>query len=227
MRKLGFISLADFNIIDVLILVFVIGGILFSLYTIVGDDGDVGTYVFDSETIQTLPQKYTTFYEKGEIVRLEVTGYDRMGKYNTVNGTITWVDLYRGGNVKIRIIPDNSTEPLLIAYDVDNADVYINQAIMKNTGDKYNDVVDIEIKPQRIESLNDLINGIDNSTNCTVTTRVSVNNINNNLFQNLSNTLFRDLRRESVRPTFKNAFLQLAIVTAEREDIWHRIFLER
>lgn len=219
MKKLRSI-ISQFTIIDIVILVFIIGALLFSIYTIVSNDvGDVETYIFDSLTIKDLPDKYSTLYHKGEIVKAEIKGYNQEGKDISANGTVIWVDVYNGGNTKVEILPDNSNRSIMVAYDADNADIYIKEIILKGTGIKYKNVVDIRIKHQNVSTLENLVSEIPNGTNYTISTRISVNNVSNNVFQNLSNIMCDDLNRESIRPTFKNSYLQLALVMADDSDI--------
>lgn len=219
MKKLSSI-ISQFTIIDIVILIFIIGTLLFSVYTIVSNDaGDVETYIFDSQTIKDLPDKYSTLYHKGEIVKAEIKGYNQEGKDISANGTVIWVDVYKGGNTKVEILSNNSNKPIMAAYDADNADIYIKEITLKSTGDKYKNVVDIKIKHQSVSTLKNLVSGIPNGTNYTISTRISVNNVNNNVFQNLSNIMYDDLKKESIRPTFKNSYLQLALVMADDSDI--------
>lgn len=195
MRKLRSI-ISQFTIIDIVILVFIIGALLFSIYTIVSnDDGDVETYIFDSQTINDLPDKYSILYHKGEIVKAEIKGYNQEGKDISANGTVIWVDVYRGENIKVEILPDNSNKPIMAVYDADDADIYIEEIILKGTGTKYKNVVDIKIKHQSVSTLENFVSGIPNGTNYTISTRISVNNVNNNLFQNLSNIMYDDLKK--------------------------------
>ncbi len=125
----------------------------------------------------------------------------------------------KGGKYKSEILSNNSNKPIMAAYDADNADIYIKEITLKSTGDKYKNVVDIKIKHQSVSTLKNLVSGIPNGTNYTISTRISVNNVNNNVFQNLSNIMYDDLKKESIRPTFKNSYLQLALVMADDSDI--------
>lgn len=219
MKKLRLI-ISRFTIIDILIIVFFVGALVFSIYTIISDDaGGVETYIFDSQTIQNLPDKYSTLYNNGEIVHADITGFDKEGNDISANGTVIWVDVYKGGNIKVEILPDNSSTPIMAAYDADDADIYINQITLKSNGKKYKNVTDLEIQSQKISTLSKFVSGIPKGTNYTISTRISINNVNNNVFQNLSNAMYSDLKKESIRPTFKNSYLQLALVMANNEDI--------
>ncbi|MDR0913192.1 MAG: hypothetical protein LBM96_11445 [Methanobrevibacter sp.] len=222
-KKLNVIKTSKFTLIDFLILFIIIGIILFSIYTIVNDEeyneNESNQFIFDSNTINTLPTKYAELYQKGNIITATIDGFNFEGKDMVVQGTVEWVDTYKGGNIKILLNQNNTNKSILATYDSDKADIYIKTVTLRVNGEKYKNVRDIEINPFKVRTLKDLVNKIPDNTNYTISTRVSCDRMANNIFQELSNVLFHDLRKESVRPTFKNAYLQLAIIMANEEDI--------
>lgn len=225
MKKLNLKNiLKRFTVIDLIIIICVVVGIIFAFIHIGADDNSSESVSFDSSTLNKLNEKYLSFYQEGKIVKTQVGGYNASsGEYVEITGRVLWVDDYKGSNVKVLIDvdDDSSSEPIVASLykDVKNADIYIEHITLETTGEKYENVTEIKINPQNINTLDEIANQIDNNTNYTISTKIAIDEKTSSDFMELSNTLFLNGRKESIKSVEDSIYNQIELVMAGKEEL--------
>lgn len=210
-----------FTLIDYIIIILVICAIAFAFIHITTDDSsDLQKTAFDESTVNKIPDTYLKYYKDGYIVRATVDGFNSTnGEEITLTGDIIWLDNDGGADVRMLIKSNDSTYLTGLYRYNPNADIYIDHISLESNGEKYSNLTEITIKPEKISSLNDLISGISNDTNFEITTKVSVDDINANQIQEISNALMKHDKRISVKGTTNDIDGQIIIVKATGQDI--------
>lgn len=225
MKKPNFKSiLKQLTIIDILIILFIIGAVVFAFMQTGEDEDKSESISFDSSTLNKFAEKYLSFYQEGKIVKTHLGGYNASsGKYQEISGTVIWVDDNKGNNVKvvIDVDGDSDSKPILATLykDIQDADIYIEHITLETSGEKYKNVSEIEINPQNISTLDELSNKIGNNTNYTISTKIAIDEKNSKIFQELSNELFLNTRKASIRPVSDNIYDQISLIMAGKREI--------
>ena len=209
-----------FNWVDMIILLCVVGGIVFAFMQIGGNEEKTQSISFDSSTMNKFFEKYLTFYREGKIVKTHIGGYNSSsGEYQELHGTILWVDDYKGSNVKVLIDIEGQIILAGLYKDVKNADIYIEHITLETDGEKYNNVTEIQIKPETILNLDELTKNIPNKTNYTIHTTIAIDIKDSQILQNLANTLLFNGKRESIKPTGDSMQDQILISGAQKNEL--------
>lgn len=225
MKKPNFKSiLKQLTIIDILIILFIIGAVVFAFMQTGEDEDKSESISFDSSTLNKFAEKYLSFYQEGKIVKTHLGGYNASsGKYQEISGTVIWADDNKGNNVKvvIDVDGDSDSKPVLATLykDIQDADIYIEHITLETSGEKYKNVSEIEINPQNISTLDELSNKIGNNTNYTISTKIAIDEKNSKIFQELSNELFLNTRKTSIRPVSDNIYDQISLIMAGKREL--------
>ena len=210
-----------FTLIDYIIIILVIVAVIFAFIHITTDDSsDLQKTAFDESTVNKIPDTYLKYYKDGFIVTGTVDGFNSTnGERVTVNGNITWLDTEGGGDVRL-LLKSDTGEYLtgLYRYNPDS-DIYIDHISLESNGEKYKNLVEIKTKAKKINSLNELISGIDNNTNFEITTRLTLDSIDAKKIQEMTNKLQNHGKRVSVKTVTSDMDNQLLIVKATRQNI--------
>ncbi|WP_407415061.1 adhesin [Methanobrevibacter sp.] len=209
-----------FTLIDYIIIILVICAIAFAFIHITTDDSsDLQKTAFDESTVNKIPDTYLKYYKDGYIVKSTVEGYNSSnGEKVTITGDVIWQDNSGGFDVKLLIATNNGTYLTGLYRYNPNSDIYIDHISLESNGEKYANLVEITAKPKKINTLNELISGIDNNTNFEITTRVSFDEISSNQLQEITNALMNHGKRVSVKSENRNNG-QLIISQATKQNI--------
>lgn len=216
MKKPKFLN--RFNIVDFLIVLCVIGVIGFGLIYVSSDHNSGESVSYDSQTFNKINDKYSSFYERGEIVSSTVRGINASSGENTeVSGEIEWLNIENNHNENFKIIINHNGESLLIGTykNCPNADIYGEYISLETNGAKYKDVKEITLSGENISSINDLTKGL-NNTNYEISTTVTTNQLDQVKIQEAINELFNNHKRISLESNKNN---QIEITKATSQEI--------
>lgn len=212
--------LKRFTWVDVIIILLVVGAVVFAFTQIGGNEEKTQSVSFDSSTMNKLAEKYLSFYREGKIIKTHLGGYNSSsGEYQELYGTVQWVDDYKGANVKVLVDVDGQLVLAGLYKDVKNVDIYIEHITLETDGEKYNNVTEIQVKPENITNLEDIAENIPNETNYTIYTTVATDSIDSQILQNLANVLQFDGKRESIRSLSDSIQNQLLIFMAQKKEL--------
>ncbi|MDR2967625.1 MAG: adhesin [Methanobacteriaceae archaeon] len=212
--------LERFTWVDVIIILCVVGAIVFAFTQIGGSEDKIQSISFDSTTMNKFVEKYLSFYREGKVVKTHVGGFNSSsGKYQELYGTILWVDDYKGANVKVLIDVNGELVLAGLYKDVQNADIYIEHITLEINDEKYYNVTEIQVKPENIQDLNEIVNKIPNETNYTIQTTIAIDLTDSQTLQNLANSLLFNGKRESIRPLNDGIQRQLIIFMAQKKEL--------
>lgn len=217
MKKPDFLN--KFNIIDLLIVLCIIGVIGFGLIYVSSDHNSSESVSYDSQTFNKIIDKYSGFYEKGEIINCTVRGINASSGENVeISGEINWLDIENTYNENFKILMNHNGEPLLIGTykNSPNADIYAEYISLETSGSKYENVKDIRLSGENINSINDLTKGLDNNTNYEISTTIFAEQLDNIKCQEAINELINNHKRISLENTGNN---QIDITKATSEEI--------
>lgn len=178
------------TIIDILIIICIICAVGFAVYHMTSDGDEESAVNFDSSTTSKLTENYLNFYKEGYVIKSQVVGTNASsGEKVSINGTVLWVGDEKGSKVKV-LIENNGEKYLVGLYkDIPEADIYFDKISLETTGEKYKNLKEITVAPISINSLEDLISGLDDKTNYEITTDIGVSEINGIKSQELDNKL--------------------------------------
>lgn len=208
------------TIIDYLIIILVICAIAFAFIHITTDDSSkLQKTAFDASTINKIPDTYSNYYKDGYIVRSTVKGFNAStGEEISINGTVRWIGNNGGTDVKVMIDANNTTYICGLYKSVPNADIYIDTISLENDGSKYDNLVEFTVAPENISSLSELNKNL-NSTDCEITTTVSVDSLDTVKVQEISNRLDSNGKRLSIKPaTLENQIVLEKATVKNIED---------
>ena len=207
-----------FTLIDYIIILLVICAVAFAFIHITTDDSsDLQKTAFDESTVNKIPDTYLKYYKDGYIIKATVEGFNSTnGEAVTLNGTVICEDDNGGNGVKLLIESSNKTYLVGLYRTVPNADIYINHISLESNGETYKNLSEIKVKPEKINSINELISKIPDNTNYELTTTLSVDNLNLDDVQEISNKITNNGKRESIKSDRDN---QLTIKKATKENL--------
>lgn len=210
-----------FNLIDYIIIILIIVAVIFAFIHITTDDADnLQKTAFDESTFNKIPDTYLKYYKDGFKVNATVEGFNASnGEPVTISGNVVWLDNDGGADVKILIQSGDNTYLTGLYRYVSNADIYVDHISLESDGEKYRNLTEITIKPEKITSLTDLISGIDNNTDFEITTKVSYELLNSKELQEIANKLQSHSKRSSIKIPTSDMENQLIISKATRQDI--------
>lgn len=209
-----------FTLIDYIIIILVICAIIFAFIHITTDDSsDLQKTAFDESTINKIPDTYLKYYRDGLIVNATVEGLNSTnGEKVSLTGNVVWEDDNGGGDVKLLIQSQNNTYSAGLYRYNPYVDIYIDHISLEVNGEKYKNLTEIVVKPEKISSLNDLISKINNDTEYEITTKVAIETLTANKIQEITNVLSEDDRISIKTPT-SDMDKQLVISKATKENI--------
>ena len=207
-----------FTLIDYIIIILVILAVAFAFIHITTDDSsDLQKTAFDESTVNKIPDTYLKYYKDGYIIKATVEGFNSTnGEAVTLNGTVIWEDDNGGNGVKLLIESSNKTYLVGLYRTLPNADIYINHISLESNGETYKNLSEIKVKPEKINSIKELISKIPDNTNYELTTTLSVDNLNLANVQEISNKITYNGKRESIKCDKDN---QLTIKRATKENL--------
>lgn len=209
-----------FTLIDYIIIILVICAIAFAFIHITTDDSsDLQKTAFDESTVNKIPDTYLRYYKDGFIVKATVEGFNSTdGNRTTLNGTVIWEDDNGGNDVKL-LVEDNETYLVGLYRTVPNADIYIDHISLESNGDKYKNLCEIKVKPEKIASLKDLTDKIPNNTNCELSTEISLDKLSAKDMQEITNNLYRNDKRISVKTETSDIDNKIIITKATKDNL--------
>jgi flagellar basal body-associated protein FliL len=211
--------LKKFTIVDILIILCVVGAVAFAFMQIGNDDSRVEAISFDSSTMSKFVEKYSSFYKDGHIVKTHVGGYSsKTGEYQELYGTIVWVNDDKS-NVQVLVDIDGTLVLAGLYTDLRDADIYVEHITIETSDEKYKNVTDVLIEPMKVETLENLVNGIPDNVNYTIYTTIAISTKNNTLFQELQNELYSNGKKSSIKTSNVNLRDQITLVMATNSDI--------
>lgn len=212
--------LEKFTLIDYIIIILVICAVIFAFIHIATDDSNhLEKTAFDSSTINKIPDTYFSNYKEGNILWATVYGFNATdGEEVTLNGTVKWLDDNGGSNVKILLESQNRTYLLGVYKSVPEADVYIDKISLESNGTQYDNLVEIELKPENLTSLNELVAKIPKNTDYELSTTISLDSLDNIKIQEIANKINSHDKRLSIAASneFDN---QIILTRANSENI--------
>jgi hypothetical protein len=212
--------LKKFTWVDMIIILCVVVAVVFAFTHIGGNEDKTQSISFDSSTMNKFYDKYSSFYREGKIVKTHLGGYNSSsGEYQELYGTIVWIDDYKGTNVKVLIDVNGQFILAGLYKDVKNVDIYIEHITLETDSEKYNNITEIQIKPETFTNLNDITKNIPNETNYTISMTIAIDLKDSKILQNLTNTLQINGKRESIRPPGDSVQNQLTIITAQKNEL--------
>ncbi len=178
------------TIIDILIIICIVYAIGFAVYHMTADNDNGSAVNFDSSTSNKITENYLNLYKNGYIIKSQIVGTNASsGEKVSINGTVLWIGDEKGSNVKVLV--ENQGQKYLVGLykDVPEADIYFDQISLETTGEKYKNIKEVKISPKSINSLNDLVSGINEKTNYEITTDIAMSKIDTITYQQLINNL--------------------------------------
>ena len=150
--------LKKFSLVDYIIIILVICAVVFAFIHITSDDSShIQKTAFDASTINKIPDTYFPNYMAGNVMKATVKGTNATnGEEVNINGTIKWVEDNGGTNIKVLIDSENKPYLLGLYKSIPEADIYIKTLSIETNGTKYENLVEFNVKPMNISSLNDL-----------------------------------------------------------------------
>ena len=210
-----------FTLVDYAIIILVICAVVFAFVHVTSNDDTVDESTsYDSSTMNKIVEKYLNYYRQGYIVKTTIHGYNATNDEPvTLTGTIKWMDDDKGTNVKA-LVNENGTDYIVGLYNhVPNADIYLDSMTLEINGDKYQNLTEITAKPKEINSINDLIGNIPNSTDYEITTTVSLDTLDSSKFQEVVNMLFQNDGRISIKGVNTGLTNQMLIVRGTSDEL--------
>lgn len=206
-----------FTIIDYIIIILVICAIAFAFIHITSDDSSsIQKTAFDESTINKIPDTYLKYYKDGYIVNATIEGYNSTNNEPvTLTGNVVWVDDDDGTAVKLLINSENKNYLTGFYRYSPNVDVYIDHISLEVNDEKYQNLSEIKIKPEKITSLNELISDIDNDTNFEISTQISTDSLSTMKIQEVANKLLNNDKRISISSNDLNNKIILNKATKE------------
>ena len=208
-----------FTIIDYIIIILVICAVAFAFIHIATDDSSsIQKTAFDASTINKIPETYLNYYKDGNIVKATVTGFNSTtGEDASLDGTVKWVGDDNGQNVKLLIDSNNGSYLCGLYKHVPNADIYIDTISLESDGSKYDNLVEITAKPEKVTSLNDLNKNL-SDCDCEISTVISLDSLDSVKLQEINNKIYSNNKRLSIgeNPNLNN---QLIINKATPDNI--------
>ena len=210
-----------FTLIDYIIIILVICAIAFAFIHISTDDSsDLQKTAFDESTIGKIPETYLKYYKDGYVLKSTVEGYNSStGEKVTINGTVIWEDDNSGNDVKLLIKSDDQTYLAGLYKNVPNADIYIDQISLESNGEKYENLCEVDIKPQEIASLKDLTDKIPEDADYELSTTLAVDSLNSKDVQKITNKLIDNDKRISIKTANSDMDNQIIITKATKQDL--------
>ena len=214
------LNMKKLSLIDYIIIILVICAVIFAFIHITTDDSDhLEKIAYDSSTINKIPDTYFSNYKEGYIVWASVDGFNSSnGEEVSLNGTIKWMDDNGGSNVKLLLDSNNETYLLGIYKSIPEADVYVDTITLESNNTKYNNLVEIKLKPENITSLNDLVSKIPENTDYELTTIITLDSLDQLKTQEIANKINEHDKRLSIVASneYEN---QIVITRANNENI--------
>ena len=199
-----------FTIIDYIIIILVICAVVFAFIHITTDDSaSIQKTAFDASTMNKLPETYLNYYKDGNIVKATVTGFNSTtGEDVSLDGTVKWVGEDNGQYVKLLIDTINGSYLCGLYKHVPNADIYIDTVSLESDGSKYDNLVEITAKPEKITSLNDLNNNL-SDCDCEISTVISLDSVDSVKLQEINNKIYSNNKRLSIgeNPNLNNQII--------------------
>jgi len=210
-----------FTLIDYIIIILVICAIIFAFIHITTDDSsDLQKTAFDESTVNKIPDTYLKYYKDGFITKSTVEGFNSTnGESVSLNGTVIWQDNDGGNDVKLLIESNNQTYLVGLYRNVPNADIYIDHISLESNSEKYKNLCEIKVKPEEINSLNELTSKLPNNANYEITTTVSLDSLNSKDVQKITNKLLSKDKRTSIKTATSDNDNQLKISQATKENL--------
>lgn len=209
-----------FTLIDYIIIILVICAIAFAFIHITTDDSsNIQKTAFDASTINKIPDTYSNYYKDGYIVKATVDGFNAStGEEVSLNGTVKWIGDNEGSNVKV-LIEDNGTSYLAGLYkSVPEADIYIDKLSLETDGSKYDNLVEIKAKPEKISSINDLNKNLSNSE-FEISTMISLDSVDLIKIQEIINKINSQDKRASIKTPLSGMGNQLLLEKATGQNL--------
>lgn len=219
MKKDSFLK--RLTLIDYVIIIIIIAAVIFAFIHITSDDTSESEKTsFDSSTLNKIVERYLNYYRQGLVVNTTVEGFNSTnGQPVTLHGTIVWMDDDKGSNVKV-LIESNGTTYLAGLYNhVPQADIYINSITLETDGQRYNNLTEITLKPEDINSLNDLISGLPNSTNYEISATIALESLDSTHVQEINNQLYNSTGRIAIKGSNTGLYNQISLVRATSDEI--------
>lgn len=212
---------SKFTIIDYIIIILVICAVAFAFIHITTDDSsDLQKTAFDESTVNKIPDTYLKYYKDGFIVKSTVEGFNATdGERVTINGTVVWEDNNGGNDVKLLV--DTGAETYLVGLyrTVPDADIYIDHISLESNGEKYKNLCEVKVKPEKITTFKDLTGKLPDDADYEITTTISSDTISEKEVQEAINKLFSTSKRESVKTSNTDMGNQLILNKATRENL--------
>lgn len=209
-----------FTLIDYLIIILVICAIAFAFIHITTDDSsEIQKTVFDSSTINKIPDIYSNYYKDGYIVKATVDGFNAStGEKTTLSGVVKWIGNNGGTDVKI-LIESNNTNYLVGLYkNIPEADVYIDKISLETNGSTYPNLVEIKANPENISTISDLNKNLSNS-DFEISTIISLDSIDLVKIQELTNKINSHDKRAAIKTPSSGLQNSLVLECANKQAL--------
>lgn len=208
-----------FTIIDYIIIILVICAVIFAFVHLTTDDSTkIQKTAFDASTINKIPDTYSNYYKDGYIVRSTVNGLNSStGEEITINGTVKWIGDNSGSEIRLLIESDNDTYLAGLYKSVPNADIYINTISLESNGDKYDNLVEFRLNPEKITSLSDLNKNL--SGECEITTIISLDSIDATKIQEITNKINSQDKRLAIKAANTDLETQIVLEKANIKNL--------
>ena len=208
-----------FTIIDYIIIILIIIAIIFAFIHITSDDSDnIEKTAFDESTINKIPDTYLKYYKNGVKVTATVEGYNSSNNEKvSVTGEVIWSD--NSGN-DVKLLLQNDTSKYLTGFYRynPNVDIYIDQLSLESNNEKYPNLVEIKTNGKEVNSLNDITSGIDNNSNFEISTKISLDSLDEKSMQKITNKL-QESKRISIKTSTSDMDNQIVLSKATKENI--------
>jgi hypothetical protein len=208
-----------FTLIDYIIIILVICAIVFAFIHLTDDSFDYQKVAFDESTVNKIPDTYLKYYKDGYVIKATVEGFNSTnGEEVTLNGTVLWEDDTGGNGVNLLLESDNQTYLVGSYRNVPHADIYIDHITLEIDGEKYDNLCEIKVQPEEINSLKDITSRIPNNTDYEITTEISIDNLSAKDMQKITNKLASSDKRSSIKQAI-DVDNQLIIKSATRDNL--------
>lgn len=209
------------TLVDYIIIILVIAAVVFAFIHLTSDNSsDVKKNAFDASTINKISDTYSNYYKDGYIVKTTVKGFNATnGERLTLNGTITWIGDNGGSDVRILVESQGQTYLCGLYKTIPNADIYIDTISLESDGSKYDNLVEMKVKPENINSLKDLTKNVSDNTNYEISTELGSNSLNPEKLQEIQNKINTHDKRSCFKVINNNLGNQIVITKATPQDI--------
>lgn len=213
--------LKKFSLVDYIIIILVICAVIFAFIHITSDDSsDIQKTAFDTSTVNKIPDTYFSNYLEGNIIKANVVGFNSTnGEEISINGTVKWISDDSGSDVKLLVENENGTYLIGLYKNVPEADIYLNTISLETDGSKYENLVELTLKPEKITSLNDLVDKIANDTDYEISTEISIDSIDTKKMQEVTNLLKSHGKRFAIKSANTGLENQIILVRANGDNI--------